>query len=84
VISLIDSERVYRFEWTSEPDSGFDYVEHVQATYDFGFRRIEHQEFTDECLIRVSVPMSRAEATAEKFNSLYPAKAQLSDLNGVI
>jgi uncharacterized YigZ family protein len=32
--------------------------------------RIEHQEFTDECLIRVSVPMNRDEATAEKFKSL--------------
>lgn len=56
VISLIDSERVYRFEWTREPDSGFHYVEHVQATYDFGFRRIEHQEWVRDITVYNELP----------------------------
>lgn len=56
VIAIEDGERSYQFQWKHLPEGQFEYVESLQVVYDFGFRRIEINEWVRDCKAYPELP----------------------------
>ena len=56
VIAIEEGERSYQFQWNQLAESEFEYVESLHVVYDFGFRRIEINEWVRECKAYPELP----------------------------